>query len=220
MEDGARADACHRSPPECRGAADPSLCPGGVRHHGPPGPDRGSFGPCRPARALAGWRYPVGSRSLGGAGVRQGGKDATRFSRILIARCTAAGRFSAPPTGPSHHLQHTTGAARPTGPTGPDSRGDRRHDNSGSTPAWSARGRVPGPRCSPSWAAWARSPAASSSSRATTPAYSSTAASSRASPTCEGANWRRLPCDASDIEAVVVTHAHLDHCGYLPRLIR
>ncbi|WP_371658395.1 MBL fold metallo-hydrolase RNA specificity domain-containing protein [Streptomyces sp. NBC_00280] len=33
-------------------------------------------------------------------------------------------------------------------------------------------------------------------------------------------NWRRLPCDASDIHAVVVTHAHLDHCGYLPRLVR
>jgi len=33
-------------------------------------------------------------------------------------------------------------------------------------------------------------------------------------------NWRELPCDATDIEAVVVTHAHLDHCGYLPRLVR
>ncbi|MCC9711888.1 MBL fold metallo-hydrolase [Streptomyces sp. MNU76] len=33
-------------------------------------------------------------------------------------------------------------------------------------------------------------------------------------------NWRGLPCDAEDIEAVVVTHAHLDHCGYLPRLVR
>ncbi|WP_329268340.1 MBL fold metallo-hydrolase [Streptomyces sp. NBC_01451] len=33
-------------------------------------------------------------------------------------------------------------------------------------------------------------------------------------------NWRSLPCDGSDIEAVVVTHAHLDHCGYLPRLVR
>lgn len=33
-------------------------------------------------------------------------------------------------------------------------------------------------------------------------------------------NWRELPCDGADIEAVVVTHAHLDHCGYLPRLAR
>jgi len=33
-------------------------------------------------------------------------------------------------------------------------------------------------------------------------------------------NWRGLPCAGADIEAVVVTHAHLDHCGYLPRLVR
>ncbi|MFF4561904.1 MBL fold metallo-hydrolase [Streptomyces sp. NPDC001435] len=33
-------------------------------------------------------------------------------------------------------------------------------------------------------------------------------------------NWRGLPCDAADIEAVAVTHAHLDHCGYLPRVVR
>ncbi|MFI7413437.1 MBL fold metallo-hydrolase RNA specificity domain-containing protein [Streptomyces sp. NPDC049627] len=33
-------------------------------------------------------------------------------------------------------------------------------------------------------------------------------------------NWRGLPCDPADIETVVVTHAHLDHCGYLPRLVR
>ncbi|MFB7462299.1 MBL fold metallo-hydrolase [Streptomyces sp. NPDC056224] len=33
-------------------------------------------------------------------------------------------------------------------------------------------------------------------------------------------NWAKLACDASDIHAVVVTHAHLDHCGYLPRLVR
>ncbi|MFJ5533756.1 MBL fold metallo-hydrolase [Streptomyces sp. NPDC093261] len=33
-------------------------------------------------------------------------------------------------------------------------------------------------------------------------------------------NWRGLPCDAGGIEAVAITHAHLDHCGYLPRLVR
>ncbi|MFE9118571.1 MBL fold metallo-hydrolase [Streptomyces sp. NPDC007172] len=33
-------------------------------------------------------------------------------------------------------------------------------------------------------------------------------------------NWDRLLCDASDIHAVIVTHAHLDHCGHLPRLVR
>ncbi|QGV77365.1 MBL fold metallo-hydrolase [Streptomyces ficellus] len=33
-------------------------------------------------------------------------------------------------------------------------------------------------------------------------------------------NWRPLPRVAADVHAVVVTHAHLDHCGYLPRLVR
>jgi metallo-beta-lactamase family protein len=32
-------------------------------------------------------------------------------------------------------------------------------------------------------------------------------------------NWDPLPLDPSAIEAVVLTHAHLDHCGYLPRLV-
>ncbi len=33
-------------------------------------------------------------------------------------------------------------------------------------------------------------------------------------------NWKRLPVDATSIDAVILTHAHLDHCGYLPVLVR
>lgn len=33
-------------------------------------------------------------------------------------------------------------------------------------------------------------------------------------------NWKDLPVDPESIEAVVLTHAHLDHSGYLPRLFR
>src|SRR5438093_9690341 len=32
-------------------------------------------------------------------------------------------------------------------------------------------------------------------------------------------NWAALPVDPRRVDAVVLTHAHLDHCGYLPRLV-
>jgi metallo-beta-lactamase family protein len=32
-------------------------------------------------------------------------------------------------------------------------------------------------------------------------------------------NWQALPVRADSVEAIVLTHAHLDHCGYLPRLV-
>jgi metallo-beta-lactamase family protein len=33
-------------------------------------------------------------------------------------------------------------------------------------------------------------------------------------------NWEDFPVPADTIAAVVLTHAHLDHCGYLPKLVR
>lgn len=33
-------------------------------------------------------------------------------------------------------------------------------------------------------------------------------------------NWLPFPVEPSEIEALVVTHAHLDHIGYIPRLIK
>lgn len=33
-------------------------------------------------------------------------------------------------------------------------------------------------------------------------------------------NWEPFPVEPHELDAVVLTHAHLDHCGYLPALVR
>jgi metallo-beta-lactamase family protein len=33
-------------------------------------------------------------------------------------------------------------------------------------------------------------------------------------------NWQNTPIPATGIDAVVLTHAHLDHCGWIPRLVK
>ena len=33
-------------------------------------------------------------------------------------------------------------------------------------------------------------------------------------------NWRDLPIDVQSIDVVLLSHGHLDHVGYLPRLIK
>lgn len=33
-------------------------------------------------------------------------------------------------------------------------------------------------------------------------------------------NWNPLPINPTELSAVVLTHAHLDHCGYIPKLVK
>ena len=33
-------------------------------------------------------------------------------------------------------------------------------------------------------------------------------------------NWEAFPMKPSNIDAIVLTHAHIDHTGYIPRLIK
>lgn len=33
-------------------------------------------------------------------------------------------------------------------------------------------------------------------------------------------NWQDIPIPAREIDAVILTHAHLDHCGWIPRLVK
>ncbi len=33
-------------------------------------------------------------------------------------------------------------------------------------------------------------------------------------------NWQEPPIPANEIDAVILTHAHLDHCGWIPRLVK
>ena len=32
-------------------------------------------------------------------------------------------------------------------------------------------------------------------------------------------NWQEPPFNADSVNAVIITHAHIDHTGYLPRLV-
>jgi metallo-beta-lactamase family protein len=33
-------------------------------------------------------------------------------------------------------------------------------------------------------------------------------------------NWEPFPVEASSIHAIVISHAHIDHTGYLPKLVK
>ena len=33
-------------------------------------------------------------------------------------------------------------------------------------------------------------------------------------------NWSELPVNPKDVDAIILTHAHLDHCGYIPVMVK
>ncbi|MFN5635054.1 MAG: MBL fold metallo-hydrolase, partial [Flavobacteriia bacterium] len=33
-------------------------------------------------------------------------------------------------------------------------------------------------------------------------------------------NWEDFPIDPTSIDELILTHAHLDHCGYIPLLVK
>ena len=98
--------------------------------------------------------------------------------------------------------------------------GDRQHgwfaprDGSGAQVAPSR------PWISTSWVPPRRSPAPSSSSRPVARRSSSIAACSRAAPTRSSATACRFAYEPGDLDAILLTHAHLDHCGLLPLVVR
>ena len=33
-------------------------------------------------------------------------------------------------------------------------------------------------------------------------------------------NWNKFPVDPAEISSIILTHAHIDHSGYIPRLVK
>ena len=76
------------------------------------------------------------------------------------------------------------------------------------------------PWTSPSWARRPPSPAASSCSRRGRPGSSSTAGCSRAARTRRSATASPWATSRRTVDAILLTHAHLDHCGLIPLVVR